>query len=166
MYQIYHKTFEMVQGGNMLKHSTGLWKNIKTLQDLGDYDFCDGLDAIEMNASSLLHGYCSVFAYQLAKKYGYPIYLVSNIETGEKVHYFCWYRGLLVDVRGIIDNLSLFMNEFADFVDMDNEFGNGNIEAIDFKYLESVVKSEYPVELFDCVRNFINKHANWYKITN
>lgn len=64
-------------------------------------------------ASDFLMGSCQLFALELNRKFGYPIYAI--ILKGQMIHCFCQVRRdettFYIDVRGITNNYSDFLLE-------------------------------------------------------
>lgn len=76
------------------------------------------------DASVFLHGICAVFALALHDRFGYGIYFATD-ESGDKdtatfpalFHCYCvdGDSESAIDVRGAIDDMEAFLEEFEDF---------------------------------------------------
>lgn len=85
----------------------GYWNDILDGEELlPEYDQIleELYDGTSIPAMDYLHGYCTYFAYQLARKYVLPIVVVKDYE-GNLLHAYCKYtdedsQTWLLDIRG------------------------------------------------------------------
>lgn len=143
--------------------STGIFdnNNFNFLNEyLGQFDvntskLDNDLNIFEFDTINLfLHGCCVLFAKALNEIFKYDVYMV-NCSIG--VHYFCMYKNLYIDVRGITNNEKIFFAEFNIF-DKPNKEKIYNIDNLK-EYDENItdIGIEYAKEI-------INKYKMYYEI--
>lgn len=127
----------------------GYWNDI--LQDnelLSNYEQIleELYDGTSVSAMDYLHGYCTHFAYQLARRYNLPIIVVKDYE-GNLIHAYCKYtdedsQTWLLDIRGATIDYDKFFDEFeVDWRDDDwysfDFFGPASLNKFYNRYITS-----------------------------
>ena len=84
------------------------------IEDFPEIEICDPDETCPyVDASDFLMGSCQLFAIELNKKFGYPIYAI--ILKGQMIHCFCQVQKnettYYIDVRGITNDYSNFLSE-------------------------------------------------------
>lgn len=106
----------------MIKHIfTGFWPEIFAQQatdpDADASCLEDEFAGTALSAASFLHGFCNVFACELAKTFGYRIEEVRDFENA-LIHTYCVdnARGypVYIDIRGATTDVSAFFETFAE----------------------------------------------------
>ena len=164
-------------------------------EQTNDEEIMDGLLESQMVSEGVflmdyLHGFCSMFALALHKKFGYPIFRCVSIneldECGfenysvrelEKISYdnlplihdFCVVDNRYIDVRGITDDGKLFFSSFEDFfINEDDliclELKDGQFYASDNEqYWKNAFGDKYN-EMMNGINNWIDTHEHFYHI--
>lgn len=123
---------------------------------LRNYFFDDVFENNESPIDTLyvfLQGACDIFAESLNKKFGYPIYKISN------KHYYCKAKKdneiYYIDVRGITNDFEIFKNSLFDSnVDLQEEILVENEDFSNEHYEEASYYSNI----------VINEHPEWYDL--
>lgn len=99
------------------------------------------IDWFIVNAYDFLHGFCHTFAYVLSREFGYKIYSIYD-EEGVLVHTYCVIPNgnepIYVDIRGCTSDFGLFIQEFDDFITINEDGG----EPLDIREETEVIKNE------------------------
>lgn len=101
----------------------GYWEQIKDISDAQDEleKKCNGA---RRNAYSFLHGFCDTFAKALHDKYNYDIQIITD-KDNNLIHAYCVKDNFYIDIRGIIDDFEIFIQEFelelSDISDLNND---------------------------------------------
>ena len=121
------------------------------------YDMLDDEDFVVFDADDFRQGVCQLFAYELNKKYGYPVFVISNTKN---FHVFCKSKDnrYYIDVRGITDNFKQFILSLEDSYD---EIDNSKL----YEFAEDDFNDKY-VEVYKAfARILMQVDDECYRIT-
>lgn|SRR5574344_1001512 len=90
----------------------------KTFEDLKKHKCL--IDNTIFDETIFLHGVCGIFAIALHDIKGFDIVELYD-EDKEVIHYFCQNNNKYYDIRGEMSDLKMFLNEFADFFDINKK---------------------------------------------
>ena len=101
-------------------------KNIeKYLAEISNYtkisdEMLEDESFVVFDADDFRQGACQTFAYELTKKYGYPVFV---IEKDANPHIFCKSKDgrYYIDVRGVTDDFSEFIRTLEYFYDAEDK---------------------------------------------
>ena len=147
---------------------TGFWPQII---ERGSAEFLnEDYEGTELSAYDFLHGFCTTFAYLLAKTYGYQIIVVVDFEN-YLVHAYCRHvvDGIpyFIDIRGITTEEHEVLQEFDDGFGQEEyldgfyffrNYGPDNLGEFCTKYLK------YPSPKIDMAnaKKFLTANRNFY----
>lgn len=130
------------------------------------------LDA-ENNVDSycFLHGVCAVFASELHREFGYPIYMLYSAEDepvlDSIIHVFCQVEDgagarHFIDARGITDSKEAVIKSFGDWYEAPafKEVAPEELERLNFAVMGKDACDFYR----GCARELINRFREYYKI--
>ena len=125
-------------------------------------------------AYSFLHGECAIFAYALAKEFGYKINILYANDFFSNLPYFChsyctFEKGgvtYYVDIRGITANFEEMINEFEIKTSDINFNESYSCKAKNFKNskLMKGASKNFFSYWFENAKKFINANKNYYCI--
>lgn len=94
-------------------------------------------DFVVFDADDFRHGICHLFAFELNRKYGYPMFIINN---NSGCHIFCKSKDgkFYIDVRGFTDNFSEFISgtEVKDAMEDSIQRYEFEIEDLKEKYVD------------------------------